>query len=297
MGIVMAASVGFGQLSELLRMPQVGITDVLEIAIIAFVLYKIMLWIQTTKAWNLLRGFAVVLLLFALANLLHLTTIVWIINRTLNVGIIALVILFQPELRKALEQLGNKNILMTMNFFNDSSHKVHGFDETVVNEIVRACVEMGRARTGALIVIEWGNSLQEYERTGIAIDGIVTSELLLNIFEHNTPLHDGAVLVRGNRVVSATCYLPLSENMAISKELGTRHRAGLGISEVTDSLTVIVSEETGHISIASEGVLSRKLSGDQLKNELMKLIAVNKDEKHRIRLLKGRQKHERKADE
>lgn len=297
MGIVMAASVGFGQLSELLRMPQVGITDVLEIAIIAFVLYKIMLWIQTTKAWNLLRGFAVVLLLFALANLLHLTTIVWIINRTLNVGIIALVILFQPELRKALEQLGNKNILMTMNFFNDSSHKVHGFDETVVNEIVRACVEMGRARTGALIVIERGNSLQEYERTGIAIDGIVTSELLLNIFEHNTPLHDGAVLVRGNRVVSATCYLPLSENMAISKELGTRHRAGLGISEVTDSLTVIVSEETGHISIASEGVLSRKLSGDQLKNELMKLIAVNKDEKHRIRLLKGRQKHERKADE
>lgn len=296
MGIGMAANV-FDQLQGLLQLPRVGITDVVEIAIIAFVLYKIMLWVQTTKAWNLLRGFAVVLAIYVVANVLQFTTIAWIINNTLNVGIIAIVILFQPEIRKALEQLGNKNIFASIFAFGEGGQRKKEFDETVVNEIVRASVEMGKARTGALIVIERGNALLEYEKTGIAIDGIVTSELLLNIFEHNTPLHDGAVIVRGNRVVSATCYLPLSENMAISKELGTRHRAGLGISEVTDSLTVIVSEETGHISIALDGVLNRKLSGDQLKNELMKLIAVNKEEKHQIRLLKGRPKHERKADE
>lgn len=296
MGILM--TVGFLEnFSELLRFPNIGFLDVVEIAIIAFVLYKVMLWIQTTKAWNLLRGFMVLLLLYTLANLFQLKTIVWIINRTLNVGILALVILFQPELRKALEQLGNRNLFSSMVSLADNGNKACRFDETTVNEIVRGCVEMGKARTGALIVIEGNYSLKEYERTGIDIDGIVTSQLLLNIFEHNTPLHDGAVIVRGNRVVSATCYLPLSDNMAISKELGTRHRAGLGISEVTDSLTVIVSEETGHISIAYEGGLSRKLSGDQLKNELMKRIEPKKEEKGRIKLLKGRQRHERKADE
>ena len=296
MGMVMAANV-FDSLTGLVQLPRVGITDVVEIAIIAFVLYKIMLWVQTTKAWNLLRGFAVVLAIYAIARILKFTTIAWIINNTLNVGIIAIVILFQPEIRKALEQLGNKNIFSSIFAMGEGGTRKKLFDETVVNELVRASVEMGKARTGALIVIERSNALLEYEKTGIGIDGIVTSELLLNIFEHNTPLHDGAIIVRGNRVVSATCYLPLSENMAISKELGTRHRAGLGISEVTDSLTVIVSEETGHISIAQDGVLKRKLSGDQLKNELMKLIAANKEEKTQIRLLKGRQKHEREADE
>ncbi|MBR5474760.1 MAG: diadenylate cyclase CdaA [Lachnospiraceae bacterium] len=285
----MAANI-FDPFKGLFRFPSVGITDVVEIAIIAFVLYKIMLWIQTTKAWNLLRGFAVILAIYLVTTVLQFTTIPWIINNTLNVGIIAIVILFQPEIRRALEQLGNKNIFSSIFAFGEGGQRKKHFDETVVNEIVRASVEMGKARTGALIVIERDNILTEYEKTGIAIDGIVTSELLLNIFEHNTPLHDGAVVLRGNRVVSATCYLPLSENMAISKELGTRHRAGLGISEVTDSLTVIVSEETGHISIAQDGALSRKLSGDQLKNELMKLITVNQEEKHQIRLLKGRHK-------
>lgn len=289
MGVVMATNI-LEPFMGLFRFPSIGITDVVEIAIIAFVLYKIMLWIQTTKAWNLLRGFAVVLAIYVVTTVLQFTTIPWIINNTLNVGIIAIVILFQPEIRRALEQLGNKNIFSSIFAFGEGGQRKKNFDETIVNEIVRASVEMGKARTGALIVIERGNVLTEYEKTGIAIDGIVTSELLLNIFEHNTPLHDGAVILRGNRVVSATCYLPLSENMAISKELGTRHRAGLGISEVTDSLTVIVSEETGHISIAQDGALSRKLSGDQLKNELMKLIVVNKEEKHQIRLLKGRHK-------
>ena len=152
---------------------------------------------------------------------------------------------------------------------------------------------MGKVKTGALIVVQQDQSLEEYERTGIDVDGIVTSQLLINIFEHNTPLHDGAVIIRGNRVISATCYLPLSDNMALSKDLGTRHRAGVGISEVTDSLTVIVSEETGKISVAYGGNLSRGLSGEELKEKL-KVIQNKPEEENRKRILwKGRSKGEK----
>ena len=152
---------------------------------------------------------------------------------------------------------------------------------------------MGKAKTGALIVVEQNQRLSEYERTGIDVDGIVTSQLLINIFEHNTPLHDGAVIIKGNRITSATCYLPLSDNMQLSKELGTRHRAGVGISEVTDSLTIIVSEETGKISVAYEGKLERNLSGDTLKEKL-RLIQNKPEEESRKRILwKGRSKGEK----
>lgn len=164
-----------------------------------------------------------------------------------------------------------------------------------MQELIKACFEMGRVRTGALIVIEQNQSLGEYERTGIEVDGLLSSQLLINIFEHNTPLHDGAIIVRKDRIVSATCYLPLSDNMGLSKELGTRHRAGVGISEVTDSLTIIVSEETGHVSVAYEGQLSRNLDSEELKEKLL-LIQNKPLEEKKKRLWKGRSKNEKETD-
>ena len=170
-----------------------------------------------------------------------------------------------------------------------------GYTDKTVNEIVRAAYEMGKVKTGALIVIERETPLSEIERTGIEVDGIVTSQLLINIFEHNTPLHDGAVIIRGNRVTAATCYLPLSDNLSISKDLGTRHRAALGISETSDSLTVVVSEETGRVSLARDGQLTRISDQETLRQA----ISVEKGEDTgagRFRLWKGRHKNERKQN-
>ena len=211
-----------------------------------------------------------------------------------GVAVTAVIVILQPELRKAVEELGRKNIIASIFPFEVSKGLGEGrFSDKTINEIAKACVEMGKVKTGALIVIEQNQSLSEYERTGIDVDGIVTSQLLINIFEHNTPLHDGAVIIRGNRITSATCYLPLSDNMQLSKELGTRHRAGVGISEATDSLTVIVSEETGKISVAYDGKIERNLSGDTLK-ERLKTIQNKPEEESRKRILwKGRAKGEK----
>lgn len=270
----------------------IGITDIVEMAIIAFLIYEIMLWIKNTRAWMLLRGFLVLIVFVIMAALFEMDTILWIADKVFNIGILALVIIFQPELRKALEQLGQNNMIAHL-LQNSSNKKQDNLSENVVDEIVKAAFEMGKARTGALIVMERDISLNEYIATGINIDGVVTSQLLLNIFEHNTPLHDGAVIVRGNRVVSATCYLPLSESMRISKALGTRHRAGLGISEITDSVTVIVSEETGYVSVAQDGRLIRHMNAEGLKTLLMTCFAEPEEEASRRRLLKGRLKHEK----
>lgn len=249
--------------------------DVLEILIVALVLYYVLVWMKTTRAWALLKGLAVIFVFLIVAYLLQMNTILWMAQNILSFAIIALIIVLQPELRKALEELGKKNFIAQMLPFDTTHHAEEKFSEKTIQEIVKACVEMGRARTGALIVIEQQISLKEYERTGIDIDGIVSSQLLINIFEHNTPLHDGAVIVRGNRITSATCYLPLSDSLYLSKDLGTRHRAGVGISEATDSLTIIVSEETGKISAAFEGNLTRNLDSDSLKEQMRKIL--NKD--------------------
>ena len=279
----------FSQLSNWRSwIPEIGLIDILEILIIAVVIYEIMLWVQSTRAWRLLRGFVFLVLLYLLASLLQMTTITWILDRTLNIGLLALIILFQPELRKALEQLGRQNMLaLVPGMFASGKGKEGAFDDKVISELVAAAFDMGKVRTGALIVIERFNSLSEYEKTGIPVDGLVSRALLINIFEHNTPLHDGAVLIRGNRVVSATCYLPLSDNMAISKDLGTRHRAGVGISEVSDSVTIIVSEETGAVSLAFEGNLKRRLSPDELRTQLGVLMLGRSDER-KTHGLKGR---------
>lgn len=259
-------------------LPKVSVIDVLEIVILAFVIYHVALWIKNTRAWTLLRGIIVLLACYVIAYILGMNVIVWIFERTISIGITALMIVFQPELRRALEELGQKNIVSTLIPFDDTRNQNERFSEHSINEIVKATVEMAKVKTGALIIIEKDIDLSEYERTGIELDSTISSQLLINIFEHNTPLHDGAVIIRGDRIVSATCYLPLSDNMGLSKELGTRHRAGVGISEVTDSLTIIVSEETGRISVAVGGKLLRNIDGDLLKKKLTEMQGKSGDE-------------------
>lgn len=276
-----------------LYIPRITWTDIIEIVIIAFVIYNVMVWIKNTKAWVLLKGIIIVVIFALIAYILNLKTILWIAGKTISVGIIALVIIFQPELRRALEQLGRKKILFGLFRFNDGREKGERFSSKTAEEIVRACFDMGVAYTGALIVIEQDMVLEEYEKTGIAVDGLVTSQLLINIFEHNTPLHDGAVIIRGDRIVAATCYLPLSDNSNLNKALGTRHRAGVGISEVTDSMTIIVSEETGRVSVAVGGELIHDIDADSLRNKLEYLRRRTIDVKS-FKIWRGRLKHEGK---
>ena len=276
-----------------LYIPRITWTDIIEIVIIAFVIYNVMVWIKNTKAWVLLKGIIIVVIFALIAYILNLKTILWIAGKTISVGIIALVIIFQPELRRALEQLGRKKILFGLFRFNDGREKGERFSSKTAEEIVRACFDMGAAYTGALIVIEQDMVLEEYEKTGITVDGLVTSQLLINIFVHNTPLHDGAAIIRGDRVVAATCYLPLSDNNNLNKALGTRHRAGVGISEVTDSMTIIVSEETGKVSVAVGGELIHDIDADSLRNKLEYLRRRTIDVKS-FKIWRGRLKHEGK---
>ena len=273
-------------------LPKVSVIDVLEIVILAFVIYHVALWIKNTRAWTLLKGIIVLLACYVIAYILGMNVIVWIFERTISIGITALMIVFQPELRRALEELGQKNIVSTLIPFDDTRNQNERFSERSINEIVKATVEMAKVKTGALIIIEKDIDLSEYERTGIELDSTISSQLLINIFEHNTPLHDGAVIIRGDRIVSATCYLPLSDNVNLSKALGTRHRAGVGISEATDSMTIIVSEETGKVSVAFGGELIHDIDADSLKNKLEYIRRKNIDVKS-FRIWRGRLKHER----
>ena len=275
-----------------LHMPSILWTDVAEIVILTFLAYHILVWIKNTRAWALVKGVTVIAVFILIAALFRMNTILWIVQNVFSIAAIAIVVMLQPELRKAMEELGKKNLFSSILSFDSSKPEGGRFSDRTINEIVKASIEMGKVKTGALIVIEQDQPLNEYERTGIDVDAIVSSQLLINIFEHNTPLHDGAVIVRGNRVVSATCYLPLSDNMALSKELGTRHRAGVGISEVTDSLTVIVSEENGKISVAYDGQLERGLDAERLKARLSEIQNKPVEEKKR-KLWKGRSRNEK----
>lgn len=271
------------------RMSGIRWTDIVEIIILSFLIYHILVWIKNTKAWSLLKGILVIAVFILFAAYFEMNTILWIVNNLFSVAVTAVVVILQPELRRAVEELGRKNIISSIIPITVGRGPEGGrFSDKTINEIVKACVEMGRARTGALIVMEKDESLTDYERTGIEIDGVVTSQLLINIFEHNTPLHDGAVIVRGDRVTSATCYLPLSDNMRLSKELGTRHRAGVGISEVTDSLTIIVSEETGKISVAYGGDLERNVDAEQLRARLSDLQNKSEEDSRKRIVWKGR---------
>ena len=245
-------------------------TDFVEILIIAYLTYHILLWVKDTRAWQLMKGIAVVLVIALMAAVFDMTTIQWIFRNFAGIAVTALVIILQPELRNAMEELGRRNILSSILGWEPPKTTEGRFSDKTINELVRACTEMGRAHTGALIVIEQTTPLVEYTRSGIDIDGTVSSQLLINIFEKNTPLHDGAAIIKGNRIIAATCYLPLSSSR-LDKNLGTRHRAGMGISEETDALTLIVSEETGNISYTYKGRLWSNVTPEQLRGALLRL--------------------------
>lgn len=280
-------------IAKVLSMANLTMTwvDVIEIAIISFLFYHILLWIKSTRAWNLFKGIMVILIFVLLAAFFQMSTILWIAENTLSVGLLAIVVIFQPELRKALENLGDKNILRGILNISGKSEK-EKFSDRTIDELIKAVYAMGKVKTGALIVIEDEISLGEYERTGIDVDAIVSSQLLINIFEKNTPLHDGAVIMRGDRVASATCYLPLSDSLSLSKELGTRHRAAVGISEASDSLTIIVSEETGNVSLAHRGQIYRNVDADFLRGKLQHLQKCDQ-EAPKMGLLKRRFKNDK----
>lgn len=258
-----------------IRVPKIYPTDIIEIVIIAFLIYTLIKWVRTTRAWLPVKGLMVLLMFWLVASVFEMDVILFLFYKTVGVGITALIIVFQPEFRRALEQLGQKGIITSpLRMFSENKEKQVRFTEKTIDELVKGTFLLARHKTGALMVIEQEVSLTEYEETGIAIDAIITNQLLINIFEHNTPLHDGAVIIRDNRITSATCYLPVSKNMKLSKELGTRHRAGVGISEVTDSFTIIVSEQTGKVSIAQNGTLISNIDADYLR---LKLQEVQKE--------------------
>ena len=259
----------FSGILEPVRMVKIEVMDCVEIFIIAILIYNIIKWMKNTRAWALMKGVAVLFVFYLIAAILNFDVILWIYQNGIIVSITAASILFQPELRKALEQLGKRNIgLVTPLFTNNQVEEK--FSEDTINALVKAAFDMGKVKTGALMIIEGEQRLDDIEATGIMIDAKISSELILNIFEHNTPLHDGAVIIRGNRITAATCYLPLTD-IKISKELGTRHRAAVGISEITDSFTIVVSEQTGNVSIAQNGQLSRGVTREFLYDRLKEL--------------------------
>ncbi len=244
------------------------VIDAIEIVIIAVLFYYIMIWFKKTRAWALFKGIIIILIIILLAAIFSFNTILWIASRTLSVGIIGLFIIFQPELRRALEQIGQRKIFKGL---FSSGRKNIRFSDHTLDEVLRATTNLSRNKTGALICIETGIGLREYENSGIELDAAVSSQLLENIFEDKTPLHDGAVIIRNDRVVAATCYLPLSSNYSLNKKYGTRHRAALGLSEVCDAFIIIVSEETGEIAIALGGKLYEEVEVVELKNKLLEV--------------------------
>jgi diadenylate cyclase len=247
------------------------ISSAVDILLVWYVIYKLINIIRGTKAVQLLKGILVILIVKVLSDFLNLTTMSWMMGQVITYGFLAIIIIFQPELRRALEQLGRGK------FFSRSTSSDDEGQEKTVEAIIKATDYMAKRRIGALISIERETGMSDYIETGIPLNSQISAELLINIFIPNTPLHDGAVIIQKNNVAAAACYLPLSESPFISKELGTRHRAALGISEVTDSITVVVSEETGNISLTKNGELHRDLKVDGLRELLnSELIETDK---------------------
>ncbi len=241
---------------------QDGMKDLIDILIVSYVIYKLLVLIRGTRAVQLLKGIFVLVIAWAVSSWFNLYTLEWLMNQMFTFGVLALVIIFQPELRRALEQIGRGKLF--------GSRSANEMDETgrVIGELIKAVNYMSRRKIGALIVFERTTGLNEYIESGIAMHSRISSELLINIFIPNTPLHDGAVIVQGGNIAAAACYLPLSENPFISKELGTRHRAAIGISEVGDAISVIVSEETGDVSLAINGQIVRNINEESMISKL-----------------------------
>jgi diadenylate cyclase len=258
-----------GDITSLLSIiKNITIWNILDITIVGYIFYKLFMLIRETRAEQLIKGLVFIVVVMKASEVLGFITLHWLIQNTLTVGLIALIVIFQPELRKALERLGRSRIFTRRMF--DTDEEI----ERVVDEITIAAINLSGTRTGALIVIEQDTGLNDYVESGVKIDAIVSSALLENIFVENTPLHDGAVIIRRDRIVAAACVLPLTEQF-VSKELGTRHRAGIGISESSDAISVIVSEETGNISLSINGKLTRNYNSERVKIVLTKVLKRN----------------------
>ncbi|WP_059103184.1 diadenylate cyclase CdaA [Shouchella shacheensis] len=236
--------------------------QVIDILLVTYVVYKLMMIIRGTRAVQLVKGIAVIFVIWFVSNFFGLSTLEFLVRQTATFGLLAVIIIFQPELRRGLEQLGRSRL------FTSRSAPKNNNAQSMVDAIVKAATYMGKRRIGALVSIERETGLNDYAETGIKMNAELSSELLINVFIPNTPLHDGAVVLREDKIVAAGCYLPLSQDSTISKDLGTRHRAALGVSEVTDCLTLIVSEETGSISVSKNGTLYRELTDTQLREML-----------------------------
>ena len=265
--------------------------NLLDIGVVWYAIYKLMMLLRGTKAVQLFKGVLVIIVIKLISWYLGLRTVSWITDQIINWGIIAIIVIFQPEIRRGLEHLGRGSL-----FFNNKK-KQNEAQEKMIQALDKAIQYMSKRRIGALMTIEMNTGLEDYIETGIPLDADVSGELLINIFIPNTPLHDGAVIIKNNRIAVAAAYLPLSESNLIPKELGTRHRAAVGISEVTDTLTIVVSEETGHVSVAEGGALTKIADADQLRT-LLKNSQGRPAEPAAKRLMlwkKGRLKDERKT--
>ena len=245
--------------------PSISIIDIIEMVLIAMLFYYVIIWLKRTSAWTLAKCIIVILVIMLLAYIFNFSTIVWILSKTISVGVIAILIIFQPELRRALEQLGGRFLFRKIVNFNTIGER---FSDETLEELLKAVAEMSLSKTGALITIEQSVSLGEYIRTGIELDAKISSQLLENIFVDKSPLHDGAVVIRGEKIVAATCYYPLSSTKNLNKKYGTRHRAALGISEVSDAFTIVVSEETGFVSLTVQGMIIEDITMDELRQRL-----------------------------
>ncbi|MGH4052222.1 MAG: diadenylate cyclase CdaA [Clostridium sp.] len=251
----------------------ISVFSVLDILVVAFIFYKSYMLMKETRAIQLLKGIVFIFVLIPISELLNLTVLNWILNKTITIGVLTIVIIFQPEIRRALEHIG-RTAFTDKHIFEDEE-----IMEKVITEIVNAVEILAKSRTGALIVIEQRTGIGEIIKTGTKIDSIISSALLENIFVVNTPLHDGATIIRNDRIIAAGCFLPLTNNDVISKKLGTRHRAAIGITENSDALTIIVSEETGNISLAMNGRLVRNYDKDKLKKILVQIIKRRQSKK------------------
>ncbi len=254
----------------------ISITDIIDILIVSYVIYKLIMLVQGTRAVQLLKGIFVVIAAWALSIWFNLYTLQWLMNQAFTFGVLGLIVIFQPELRRALEQLGRGRLFTRSSAEEEDEHR------TYISEVIKACNHMAKRKIGALIVFERETGLNDVIESGTPLESKISSELLVNVFTPNAPLHDGAVIIRENLVMAAGCYLPLSENPFISKELGTRHRAAIGISEISDAISVIVSEETGKISLAMNGQIVRDIKEEALISKLFDELKPKKAKEKRF---------------
>ena len=272
-----------------LGFPRIGIRDIIDIVVVAYLIYIVLAWIKGTRTWALFKGLVIVLVVATIAYLFQLHTLWWVVSNAITVGTFAILVVFQPELRRALEQIGRGKLFESL--LTSSEANEDGLSNDAVEAISKASIHMSKLKTGALIVIEQETKLGDVERTGINIDAAISSQLLINIFEKNTPLHDGAVIIKNNRISAATCFLPLTDSMEISKDLGTRHRAAIGISEGTDAMVIVVSEENGIISYVRDGKIKRGLDAEIIKKILLSTRKKKRTERKKA-IWKGWSKHE-----